>query len=186
MKRFLDLFICIPAVFFFIIPSIIIFIIIKLTSKGPAIYWSLRVGKDNILFNMPKFRSMKITTPEIPTYELSNPEIYVTSFGKFLRKYSLDEIPQLISIISGHMSIVGPRPALHNEKFLINERFKLGIQKLKPGLTGWAQINGRDNIDISKKLSLDFEYLEKKSIYFDIHIILKTFIKVLRGENVGI
>jgi O-antigen biosynthesis protein WbqP len=146
--------------------------------------WSIRVGKDNVLFKMPKFRTMHLNTPVVATHLLKNPSQYLTSIGLFLRKTSLDEIPQLWSILIGDMSFVGPRPALYNQYDLIKLRTSRGIHKLTPGLTGWAQVNGRDNLSISKKVNFDEEYLKKKSIDFDLKILCLTFIKIIRREGI--
>ena len=163
---------------------ITIFISIKVLSPGKAIYWSKRVGKKNKIFLMPKFRTMKENTPEFATDLLKNPDDYITKIGKFLRKTSLDELPQLWNILIGDMTFVGPRPALFNQYDLIKMRSYKGIHYLKPGLTGWAQINGRDNIPNEIKVNYDFEYLEKASFYFDIKIILFTFFKVLKKDDI--
>lgn len=184
-KRMLDLIICIPTLLIVIIPMILIGLIIRINSSGPAIYWSDRIGYKNQIFSMPKFRSMHINTPTVPTDLLQNPSQYITSVGKFLRESSLDELPQLWSILKGDMSFVGPRPALFNQKDLINLRTEKGIDILTPGLTGWAQVNGRDNISLEKKIELDQEYLEKKSISFDMYVIWLTILKVLSKDGVS-
>ncbi|MDH4164142.1 MAG: sugar transferase [Nitrospirota bacterium] len=163
---------------------LIIAILIKATSPGPILYWSRRVGKDNTLFNMPKFRTMKIDTPAVATHLLSNPDQHVTLPGKFLRKSSLDELPQLISILKGDMSFVGPRPALFNQDDLITLRTKKGIHVLQPGLTGWAQINGRDELPIPVKVEYDEFYMKKRSFLFDLKILFKTFSKVIFREGI--
>ncbi len=168
----------------FFIPVIIISLVIKLTSKGPALYWSDRVGKNNTIFKMPKFRTMKIDTPAVATHLLSNPDQYVTPIGKFLRKSSLDELPQLFSIIKGDMSFVGPRPALFNQDDLVALRTEKGVHVLTPGLTGWAQINGRDELPIPVKVEFDAYYLEHCSFLFDLKVLVMTFFKVLRREGV--
>ena len=184
MKRILDLVLAILFIIFFIIPFIIIYLAIKFNSCGDPIYWSNRIGRYNKLFRMPKFRSMKIDTPEIATHELTDPEQWLTPLGAFLRKYSLDELPQIISIISGEMSFVGPRPALFNQYDLIKMRTDKGIQRLVPGITGWAQINGRDELSLSEKVNFEEEYLKNKSIFFDIKIIILTIKKVLTSDGV--
>ncbi len=166
----------------------IIFIIscfIKVTSTGPVFYWSDRVGKENKIFSMPKFRTMSIKTPQVATHVLENPSNFYTPIGNVLRKYSLDEIPQLISIVKGDMRFVGPRPALFNQLDLINLRRELGIHKMTPGITGWAQVNGRDEISINFKVKLDQEYLNKKSIKFDLYILFLTLYKVIRKEGIS-
>jgi O-antigen biosynthesis protein WbqP len=159
-------------------------ILICLTSKGPVIYWSDRIGRYNKVFRMPKFRSMRIDTPQIATHLLENPDIYLTPIGSFLRKSSLDELPQLWSILKGDMSFVGPRPALFNQDDLIFLRTKYGVDKLVPGLTGWAQINGRDELPIHEKVRLDVEYMQRQSLTFDLKILWLTFIKVIVKDGV--
>src|SRR3990172_4359875 len=163
---------------------LIIALLVRLTSSGPAWYWSERVGKNNDIFKMPKYRTMKIDTPAMATPLLSNPDRYLTPIGVFLRRSSLDELPQLFSIAKGDMSFVGPRPALFNQDDLIQLRTRKGIHVLTPGLTGWAQVNGRDELPIPNKVAFDEYYLRHRSIFFDIKIILVTFVKVLRGEGV--
>lgn len=158
---------------------------VKITSKGPALYWSKRIGKNNEIFLMPKFRSMKIDTPQLATHLLSNSQDYLTPVGKFIRKTSLDEIPQLYSILKGDMSFVGPRPALYNQDDLIALRTEKGIHKLTPGLTGWAQINGRDEIPIPQKVDLDYEYFTKASVLFDLKILFLTAYKVAFGKDIS-
>ncbi len=164
---------------------VLIVLMIFSTSKGPIFYWSKRVGQDNKTFLMPKFRTMQIQTPEVATHLLEKPENWLTPFGAFLRQTSLDELPQLISIIKGDMSFVGPRPALYNQHDLIELRTKNNIQKIKPGLTGWAQINGRDQISIEQKVAFDREYMIRQSIYFDLSILIKTFWKISGDKNVS-
>ena len=184
MKRVFDLLLATFATVVLIIPVIIVALMVRLTSKGPALYWSDRVGRHNRIFRMPKFRSMQIGTPAVATHLLDKPEAYLTPIGSFLRKSSLDELPQLWSILTGDMSFVGPRPALFNQHDLIELRTRAGVQALLPGLTGWAQINGRDELPIPQKVMLDVEYLEKKSFYLDVKIIFLTAMKVLRRDNV--
>ena len=157
---------------------------VKLTSPGPILYWSDRVGIHNTIFRMPKFRSMRIDTPEVATHLLKDPDHWLTPIGSFLRKTSLDELPQLYSILKGDMSFVGPRPALFNQDDLIALRTQAGVDALVPGLTGWAQINGRDDLPIPVKVEFDAEYLKKRSFWFDMKIIWLTFIKVIRRDNV--
>ena len=164
---------------------ILIGLMIRINSSGPALYWSDRAGYKNQLFSMPKFRSMYVDTPTLATDLLQNPSQHITLVGKFLRKTSLDELPQLWSILKGDMSLVGPRPALFNQKLLIELRAQRGIDKLTPGLTGWAQVNGRDDISIEKKIALDQEYLEKKSISFDLFVIWLTLLKVLSKDGIS-
>ena len=163
---------------------ILLSIVVKVTSKGPILYWSNRVGKDNKLFMMPKYRTMTIDTPAMATHLLKNPQSFYTPFGKFLRQSSLDEIPQLISIIRSEMKFIGPRPALFNQSDLIKLRTEKGIQKLKPGVTGWAQINGRDDISIEEKVKLDYEYLNNMSLRNDISILWNTVIKVVKKDSI--
>jgi O-antigen biosynthesis protein WbqP len=158
--------------------------LVKMTSRGPMLYWSDRVGKDNAVFKMPKFRTMKLDTPPVATHLLSNPEQYLTPIGGFLRRSSLDELPQLISILKGDMSFVGPRPALFNQADLIKLRTQKGVHTLSPGLTGWAQINGRDELPIPVKVDFDEYYLKHCSFLLDIKIIFRTFFKVARREGV--
>ena len=184
MKRVFDLLLATFATVVLIIPVIIVALMVRLTSKGPALYWSDRVGRHNRIFRMPKFRSMQIGTPAVATHLLAKPEAYLTPIGSFLRKSSLDELPQLWSILKGDMSFVGPRPALFNQHDLIELRTCAGVHALLPGLTGWAQINGRDELPIPQKVMLDVEYLKKKSFYLDIKIIFLTAMKVLRRDNV--
>lgn len=167
------------------IPFLIIALVVKLTDRGPIIHWSKRIGKNNIIFMMPKFRTMQVNTPQLATHLMSSRKSYVTPFGKFLRKTSLDELPQLISIIKGDMSFVGPRPALFNQYDLIELRTKNNIHLLKPGITGWAQINGRDQVSISEKVQLEIEYLDKLSLFFDFKIICLTFSSVLSKKNIS-
>jgi O-antigen biosynthesis protein WbqP len=185
MKRFLDLLLVLMATMILFVPICLIIVSVRLTSPGPSLYWSERIGRDNKLFKMPKFRSMKIHTPIVATHLLGNPESYLTPIGGFLRKSSLDELPQLWSIFKGDMSIVGPRPALFNQQDLIDLRTKSGVHKLLPGLTGWAQVNGRDELPLSRKIELDVAYLERQSLRFDLKIILLTAIKVMKRENVS-
>lgn len=184
MKRFLDLLLVILLSGIFMVPILLIALAVRVTSKGPALYWSKRIGKSNHIFLMPKFRTMKTNTPAVATHLLSDPHQYLTPIGSFLRKSSLDELPQLWSIIKGDMSFVGPRPALFNQDDLVALRTESGVSRLLPGLTGWAQINGRDELPIAEKVILDIEYMHKKSFMFDVKILFLTFIKVLRKEGV--
>jgi O-antigen biosynthesis protein WbqP len=185
MKRPFDLLLALFATSVFIIPVIVTAVMIKLTSKGPALYWSDRIGKNNQIFKMPKFRSMNVDTPAVATHLLTDPESVLTPIGNFLRKSSLDELPQLWSILKGDMGFVGPRPALFNQNDLIILRSEHGVDKLTPGLTGWAQVNGRDELPISKKVALDVEYLKCQSLRFDIKILWLTFLKVLQRDGVS-
>ncbi len=185
LKRGLDLVILFICAIVFAIPCLLIAITIKLDSKGPILFWSKRVGKSNNLFMMPKFRSMKVDAPVVATHLLENPNIHLTRVGHFLRITSLDELPQLWNIFAGEMSFVGPRPALFNQLDLIEARTVLGIDGLLPGLTGWAQVNGRDEISIEQKVCFDEEYLQNQSLLFDIKILWLTFAKVILREGVS-
>lgn len=185
MKRLFDLILALIAASILIIPIIAAAVLIKLTSKGPALYWSDRVGKNNQLFRMPKFRSMKVDTPVVATHLLKDPKSALTPIGDFLRKSSFDELPQLWSILKGDMSFVGPRPALFNQENLIAFRTEQDIHLLVPGLTGWAQVNGRDELPIPQKVALDVEYLQCQSLWFDIKIIWLTFVNVLKKDGVS-
>lgn len=185
MKRFLDLIILVISFIILSIPFVIVWLAVRLTSNGPALYWSNRVGRYNAIFKMPKFRSMRVGTPAVATHLLNDPKFYLTPIGSFLRKSSLDELPQLWSIFKGDMSFVGPRPALFNQDDLIALRSEAGVDKLLPGLTGWAQVNGRDELPIPQKVALDVEYMQRQSLWFDIKIIWMTALKVLRRDGVS-
>ncbi len=185
MKRLFDLILVVIAGCFLLTPVLVVAALVRLTSRGPALYWSDRVGRNNKIFKMPKFRSMRVGTPAVATHLLSNPDTYLTPIGSFLRKSSLDELPQLWSILVGDMSFVGPRPALFNQHDLIALRTKAGVHELLPGLTGWAQVNGRDELPIPEKVALDVEYLHRKSLVFDMKIIILTAWKVARRDNVA-
>ena len=184
IKRFFDFLLAFFAVLFLIIPILIVAVMVRLTSIGPVLYWSDRVGRNNHIFKMPKFRTMRVNTPAVATHLLSDPQQYLTPIGSFLRKSSLDELPQLWSIIKGDMSFVGPRPALFNQDDLVALRTEYGVDMLLPGLTGWAQINGRDELPIPIKVKLDVEYLHKQSFLLDLKIIFLTFLKVLRRDGI--
>jgi O-antigen biosynthesis protein WbqP len=184
MKRLFDILLSLLTIAFLVVPIAVVWAAVRLTSPGPALYWSSRVGKNNAIFQMPKFRTMHTHTPTVATHLLANPQSYLTSIGSFLRKSSLDELPQLWSIVKGDMSWVGPRPALFNQSDLIELRTRNGVHTLVPGLTGWAQINGRDELPIPEKVKLDAFYLQQQSILLDIKIILLTALKVLRREGV--
>lgn len=184
MKRLIDLAFALVMGGLILIPVMVLAICIRVTSKGPALYWSDRVGRNNVIFKMPKFRSMRLDTPAVATHLLPDPDTFLTPMGSFLRKSSLDELPQLWSILKGDMSVVGPRPALFNQHDLVALRTQAGVHALIPGLTGWAQINGRDELPIPQKVALDVEYLQKKSLRFDLQIILLTALKVIRRDNV--
>jgi len=185
MKRLLDLTLGLLAVLFLAVPIVIVATLVRLTSPGPVLYWSNRVGKGNRIFRMPKFRSMRVETPAVATHLLQDPKVYLTPIGSFLRKFSLDELPQLWSILVGDMSFVGPRPALFNQDDLIALRTKKGVGQLVPGLTGWAQVNGRDELPIPAKVALDVEYLERRSLAFDLRILWLTFVKVIKRDGVS-
>ena len=184
MKRLFDLILAIWVAVILVIPVALVAIAVRLTSKGPVLYWSDRVGKCNKIFKMPKFRSMLVGTPAVATHLLANPKAHLTPIGSFLRKSSLDELPQLWSILVGDMSFVGPRPALFNQQDLIEQRTQLGVHSLVPGLTGWAQVNGRDELPIPEKVRLDAEYLEHRSLWLDIRILWLTFVKVLCRDGI--
>jgi O-antigen biosynthesis protein WbqP len=185
LKRAMDLTILLVCMVIFAIPCLLIAIAIKLDSKGPVLFWSKRIGKMNTPFMMPKFRGMKIDAPVVATHLLANPREYLTNVGRILRITSLDELPQLWSVAVGDMSFVGPRPALYSQIDLIDARSALGVDSLLPGITGWAQVNGRDEIPLEIKVRLDAEYLQKKSFFFDIKILWLTFIKVILREGVS-
>lgn len=185
MKRFFDLLLALAAAVFLALPITAVVVAIRLTSPGPALYWSDRVGRNNRIFRMPKFRSMRIDTPAVATHLLQNPDQWLTPIGSFLRKSSLDELPQLWSILKGDMSFVGPRPALFNQDDLIALRTENGVHELVPGLTGWAQVNGRDELPIPQKVALDAEYLQRQSLRFDLKILWMTALKVLARDGVS-
>ena len=185
MKRLFDLVLAITLACLFALPLLLVALAVRLTSTGPVLYWSDRVGRDNQIFKMPKFRSMRIDTPAVATHLLDNPESFLTPIGSFLRRSSLDELPQIWSVLVGDMSFVGPRPALYNQDDLIALRTEKNVHKILPGLTGWAQVNGRDELPIPVKVNLDAEYLKRQSFFFDIYILYLTFIKVLGREDVS-
>ena len=185
MKRFIDLILATILIIVFSVPMLFIIFTIRITSKGSALYWSDRVGFDNSIYKMPKFRTMRIDTPQVATHLMSNPDKFLSPIGRFLRQTSLDELPQLFSILKGHMSFVGPRPALFNQNDLITLRSKNGLDKLSPGLTGWAQVNGRDDLSIPEKVMLEVEYMQKKSFWFDLKILWLTFLEVIQGKHVS-
>jgi O-antigen biosynthesis protein WbqP len=185
MKRLFDLILSFCLVLVLLVPILVIAGLIRMTSRGPALYWSDRVGVDNQIFRMPKFRTMRIDTPAVATHLLQNPDVYLAPLGSFLRKSSLDELPQLWSVLTGDMSFVGPRPALFNQDDLVALRTELGVHQLIPGITGWAQINGRDDIPIPKKVEFDVYYLKNKSFLFDMKILWMTFLKVIMREGVS-
>ncbi|MDO9145872.1 MULTISPECIES: sugar transferase [Comamonadaceae] len=185
MKRLFDLMLAALAGCFLLMPVLAVAALVRLTSKGPALYWSDRVGRNNTIFKMPKFRSMRVGTPAVATHLLADPKAHLTPIGSFLRKSSLDELPQLWSILMGDMSFVGPRPALFNQHDLIELRTKRGVHALVPGLTGWAQVNGRDDLPIPQKVDLDAEYLVRQNFWFDIKILWMTLLKVVQRDGVS-
>ena len=185
MKRLFDLVVALVATVFLALPIVMTALAVRLTSPGSALYWSDRVGRHNRIFKMPKFRSMRIGTPAVATHLLQKPEQWLTPIGSFLRKSSLDELPQLWSILKGDMSFVGPRPALFNQDDLVALRTEKGVHELLPGLTGWAQVNGRDELPVPQKVQLDVEYLERQSLLFDMKILWMTALKVLARDGVS-
>ncbi len=185
MKRLFDLVLALIAAAILLAPFVLVWLAVRLTSRGPALYWSDRVGRDNVIFKMPKFRSMRVGTPAVATHLLSDPKVYLTPIGSFLRKSSLDELPQLWSILKGDMSFVGPRPALFNQDDLIALRTEAGVEKLVPGLTGWAQVNGRDELPIPQKVALDVAYMQRRSLWFDLRILWLTALKVVSRDGVS-
>ena len=185
MKRFFDFFMCVILFLLLALPMLITAIAVRLTSTGPVLYWSDRVGRDNAIFRMPKFRSMRMDTPAVATHLMGNAETFLTPIGGFIRHYSLDELPQLFSILKGDMSFVGPRPALFNQEDLIALRTEKRVDKLLPGVTGWAQVNGRDKLSIPEKVDLDVEYLNHQSFWFDLKILWMTILKVIKRDNIS-
>jgi O-antigen biosynthesis protein WbqP len=184
MKRLFDVSLSFLLLGIFSLPIFLVALMVKFTSRGPVLYWSDRVGRNNSIFKMPKFRTMRIDTPPVATHLLTNPDAYLTSIGSFLRKFSFDELPQLWSILKGHMSFIGPRPALFNQDDLIELRTTKGIHKLVPGITGWAQVNGRDDIPIPLKVKYDEYYMKNKSFFMDLKILYMTLLKVVKAEGV--
>jgi O-antigen biosynthesis protein WbqP len=185
VKRCFDLLLAILASLILLIPMLLVALAVRITSPGPALYWSDRVGKNNAIFKMPKFRSMRIDTPAVATHLLERPEQWLTPIGRFIRKTSLDELPQLWCILNGDMSFVGPRPALFNQHDLIALRTSQGVHALTPGLTGWAQINGRDELAIPEKVRFDAQYLQRRSLAFDVQILWRTFLQAVRSQGVS-
>ncbi len=185
MKRIFDLAMAGFLLCFLSIPILVVGLMVRLTSEGPALYWSDRVGIGNGIFRMPKFRTMRVDTPAVATHLMKNPDVYLTRIGSFLRRFSLDELPQLYSVLKGDISFVGPRPALFNQDDLVELRTGKGIHKLIPGITGWAQVNGRDELPIPVKVEFDEYYLKNRSFSFDIKILWMTFVKVVRREGVS-
>lgn len=184
MKRAFDFCLALLIMLILLVPIALVALLVKLTSRGPAIYWSDRVGRHNVIFKMPKFRTMLVDTPAVATHLLADPKQFLTPVGSCLRKSSLDELPQLWSILKGDMSFVGPRPALFNQVDLISLRTSHGIDDIKPGLTGWAQINGRDELPIPQKVALDKEYMKRQSFCFDVKIIFLTLWKVFQRDGI--
>jgi len=184
VKRSFDLVLSLALLLFLLIPMLLVALLVRLTSRGPVLYWSERVGRNNRIFRMPKFRTMRTDTPAVATHLLQDPGCYLTPVGRFLRRSSLDELPQLYSILTGEMTFVGPRPALFNQDDLVELRTRKGVHLLTPGLTGWAQVNGRDELPIPVKVEFDAYYLDKRSFLFDLNILLMTLFKVLRREGV--
>ena len=185
MKRVFDVFFSCLAALILFVPMLMVAVAVRFTSKGPALYWSDRVGRNNVIFKMPKFRSMRVGAPALATHLLADARSHLTPIGSFLRKSSLDELPQLWSILLGDMSFVGPRPALFNQQDLIALRTEQGVHTLLPGLTGWAQVNGRDELPIPQKVALDAEYLQRQGFWFDIKILWLTFLKVVQRDGVS-
>jgi len=185
MKRYFDFGLGLILLVALMLPMLFIIILVKLTSKGPALYWSDRIGLENCIFKMPKFRSMRTDTPAVATHLLNDPDAYLSPIGGFLRRSSLDELPQLWNVLRGDMSFVGPRPALFNQDDLISLRTKHGVDRLLPGITGWAQVNGRDELPIPQKVVFDVEYLERQSFWFDLKIMWMTFLKVINRDGVS-
>ena len=185
MKRIFDLLIGVFLSALLLIPMLLITGIVKVTSEGPVLYWSDRIGQRNVIFRMPKFRTMRLDTPAVATHLMSDPNTYLSPIGGFLRRTSLDELPQLFSILKGDMSFVGPRPALYNQDDMVDLRTEEGVNQLIPGLTGWAQVNGRDELPIPDKVRLDVEYMERQSFWFDLKILWMTFLKVVRRVGVS-
>ncbi|MFD3394351.1 sugar transferase [Aquirufa sp. OSTEICH-129V] len=185
MKRVLDLLVTLVALVIFAIPMILVGLAVRFTSRGPILYWSDRVGRNNVIFAMPKFRTMRVDTPVLPTHLLADASSYLTPIGSFLRKSSLDELPQLWCILNGDMSLVGPRPALHNQHDLLEARTAAGVHALVPGLTGWAQVNGRDEVPLEVKVAYDVEYLQRRSLQLDVKILFLTLWKVMMVKDIA-
>ena len=185
VKRIFDLVVVVLLLALLVIPMLLIAGVVWVSSKGPALYWSDRIGQGNMIFKMPKFRSMRLDTPAVATHLMSDPDAFLSPIGGILRRTSMDELPQLFSILKGDMSFVGPRPALFNQDDLVGLRTEKGVNQLKPGLTGWAQVNGRDELPIPEKVALDVEYMERQSFWFDLKILWMTFLKVVRRVGVS-
>ena len=185
MKRIIDILLSVVILIILLLPILLISFLVRFTSNGKTLYWSDRVGKNGVLFRMPKFRSMQVDTPTVATHLMTNPNAFLSPIGVFLRRLSLDELPQLFSVLKGDMSFVGPRPALFNQDDLIALRTEKGVDKLLPGITGWAQVNGRDELSIPDKVALDVEYLNRQSFWFDIKILWMTFLKVIKRDGMS-
>jgi len=185
MKRIIDILLSVGILIILLLPILLIALLVRFTSNGKTLYWSDRVGKNGVLFRMPKFRSMQVDTPTVATHLMTNPNAFLSPIGVFIRRLSLDELPQLFSVLKGDMSFVGPRPALFNQDDLIALRTEKGVDKLLPGITGWAQVNGRDELSIPDKVALDVEYLNRQSFWFDIKILWMTFLKVIKRDGVS-
>ena len=185
MKRIIDILLSVGILIILLLPIFLIALLVRFTSKGKTLYWSDRVGKNGVLFRMPKFRTMQVDTPTVASHLMTNPNAFLSPIGVFLRRLSLDELPQLYSVLKGDMSFVGPRPALFNQDDLIALRTEKGVDKLLPGITGWAQVNGRDELSIPDKVALDVEYLNRQSFWFDIKILWMTFLKVIKRDGVS-
>ena len=185
MKRIIDILLSVGVSIILLLPILLIALLVRFTSNGKTLYWSDRVGKNGVLFRMPKFRTMQVDTPTMATHLMTNPNAFLSPIGVFLRRLSLDELPQLFSVLKGDMSFVGPRPALFNQDDLIALRTEKGVDKLLPGITGWAQVNGRDELSIPDKVALDVEYLNRQSFWFDIKILWMTFLKVIKRDGVS-
>ena len=185
MNRIIDILLSVGILIILLLPILLIALLVRFTSNGKTLYWSDRVGKNGVLFRMPKFRTMQVDTPTVATSLMTNPNAFLSPIGVFLRRLSLDELPQLFSVLKGDMSFVGPRPALFNQDDLIALRTEKGVDKLLPGITGWAQVNGRDELSIPDKVALDVEYLNRQSFWFDIKILWMTFLKVIKRDGVS-
>ena len=185
MKRIIDILLSVGVLIILLLPILLIAFLVRVTSNGKTLYWSDRVGKNGVLFRMPKFRTMQVDTPTVASHLMTNPNAFLSPIGVFLRRLSLDELPQLYSVLRGDMSFVGPRPALFNQDDLIALRTEKGVDKLLPGITGWAQVNGRDELSIPDKVALDVEYLNRQSFWFDIKILWMTFLKVIKRDGVS-
>ena len=185
MKRIIDILLSVGFLIILLLPILLIALLVRFTSNGKTLYWSDRVGKNGVIFRMPKFRTMQVDTPTVATHLMTNPNAFLSPIGVFLRRLSLDELPQLFSVLKGDMSFIGPRPALFNQDDLIALRTEKGVDKLLPGITGWAQVNGRDELSIPDKVALDVEYLNRQSFWFDIKILWLTFLKVMKRDGVS-